>query len=115
MKATNSPLRHRNYEYASCSIQGVRNEECKFVQARAMSTATEFVLDPFESSKLAGLRYVTDSVPGITRRRRGKSFQYFDPEGKPVRDKEVLARIKSLVIPPAWTNVWICTRANGHL
>lgn len=80
-----------------------------------MSTTTEIVLDPVESSKLAGLRYVTDSIPGITRRRRGKSFQYFDPEGKPVRDKDILARIKSLVIPPAWTDVWICPRANGHL
>jgi DNA topoisomerase I len=80
-----------------------------------MSTATEIVLDPVESSKIAGLRYVTDAIPGITRRRRGKSFQYFDPDGKAIRDKDVLARIKSLVIPPAWTNVWICPRANGHL
>ena len=51
-----------------------------------MSTTTEIVLDPMESLKLAGLRYVTDSIPGITRRRRGKSFQYFDPDGKPIRD-----------------------------
>ncbi|HEY1578568.1 MAG TPA: DNA topoisomerase IB [Terracidiphilus sp.] len=80
-----------------------------------MSTTTEIVLDPVESSKLAGLRYVADSSPGITRRRRGKSFQYFDPDGKPIRDKEVIARIKSLAIPPAWTNVWICPRTNGHL
>ena len=80
-----------------------------------MSTATEIVLDPVESSKLAGLRYVTDSSPGITRKRRGKSFQYFDPDGKPIRDKDVIGRIKSLVIPPAWRKVWICPRANGHL
>jgi DNA topoisomerase I len=80
-----------------------------------MSTTTEIVLDPVESSRLAGLRYVSDSIPGITRRRRGKSFQYFDPDGKALRDKEILARIKSLVIPPAWTDVWICPRANGHL
>ena len=80
-----------------------------------MSTTTEIVLDPVEASKLAGLRYVTDSGPGITRRRRGKSFQYFDSEGRAVRDKEILGRIKSLVIPPAWNDVWICPRANGHL
>src|SRR5437763_12933943 len=80
-----------------------------------MSTTTEIVIDPVESSKLAGLRYVTDAKPGITRKRRGKSFQYFDPEGKAIRDKAELARIKSLAIPPAWTNVWICPRANGHL
>jgi DNA topoisomerase IB len=79
-----------------------------------MSTAaTEIVLDPVESSKLAGLRYVTDSIPGITRRRRGKSFQYFDPEGKPVRDKEVLARIKSLVIPLGNTPA-VCRKCYVH-
>jgi DNA topoisomerase I len=80
-----------------------------------MATATEVILDPVESSRLAGLRYVTDATPGITRKRRGKNFQYFDPDGKAIRDKETLARIKSLVIPPAWNEVWICTRANGHL
>ena len=80
-----------------------------------MSSTTEIVLDPVESSKLAGLRYVSDEKPGITRRRRGKSFQYFDPDGKPIRDKDEIARIKSLAIPPAWINVWICPRANGHL
>jgi DNA topoisomerase-1 len=80
-----------------------------------MSITSEIVLDPVESSKLAGLRYVSDEMPGFTRKHRGKSFQYFDTEGKPIRDKAVIARIKSLVIPPAWTNVWICPRANGHL
>lgn len=80
-----------------------------------MSTATELVLDPVESSRIAGLRYVSDTSPGIARRRRGKGFEYLDPDGKRVRDKEVLARIKSLAIPPAWKDVWICTRANGHL
>ena len=76
-----------------------------------MSSISETILDPVESSRLAGLRYMTDAKPGFTRRRRGKSFQYFDPDGKPIRNKEEIARIKSLVIPPAWTNVWICPRA----
>ncbi len=80
-----------------------------------MSTTTEIVLDPVESSKLAGLRYVTDTSPGFSRKRRGKSFQYLDTDGKPIRDNIVIARIKSLVIPPAWTDVWICRSANGHL
>ena len=80
-----------------------------------MSTTTEIVLDPVESSKLAGLRYVTDEMPGFRRKRRGKSFQYIDADGKVIRDKTVVARIKSLVIPPAWTDVWICRSANGHL
>ena len=73
------------------------------------------VLDPVQSAKDAGLRYVTDSQPGILRKRSGRGFRYFGPDGKAVRDPEVLARIKSLVIPPAWTNVWICTSPKGHL
>jgi DNA topoisomerase I len=71
--------------------------------------------DPVQSAKDAGLRYVTDAQPGILRKRRGKGFRYIGPDGKPVRDPEVLARIKSLVIPPAWTDVWICTNPRGHL
>jgi DNA topoisomerase-1 len=51
-----------------------------------MSISSEIALDPVESSKLAGLRYVTDDKPGITRRRRGKGFQYFDAEGKRITD-----------------------------
>jgi DNA topoisomerase IB len=53
--------------------------------------------------------------PGITRVRRGKGFQYFDPFGKPLEDAETLARIRSLAIPPAWTAVWICPYPNGHI
>jgi DNA topoisomerase-1 len=75
----------------------------------------KIVTDPVESAKEAGLRYVSDSKPGISRRRAGKGFRYFDAEGKPVRDKPTLARIRSLVIPPAWKDVWICPIANGHL
>src|SRR6201993_5277452 len=71
--------------------------------------------DPVQSAKDAGLRYVTDAQPGILRKRRGRGFRYIGPDGKPVRDPEVLARIKSLVIPPAWTDVWICTNPRGHL
>jgi DNA topoisomerase I len=79
------------------------------------SITTEMILDPVESSRLAHLRYLSDDTPGITRKRRGKNFQYFDPEGKPLRDKEVIGRIKSMAIPPAWTKVWICPHPNGHL
>lgn len=77
--------------------------------------ADELICDPVESSKLAGLRYVSDAKPGISRIRWGKSFRYFSADGKAVRDKATLARIKSIVIPPAWTDVWICGSANGHL
>jgi DNA topoisomerase I len=75
----------------------------------------EIVTDPVESAKAAGLRYVSDTRPGLRRRRSGKGFRYVDAEGKTVRDKETLARIKSLVIPPAWTGVWICPNPKGHL
>jgi DNA topoisomerase-1 len=77
--------------------------------------APEVKVDPVDSARAAGLRYVTDSGPGLTRRPRGKSFDYRDVDGEPIRDPDDLARIKSLVIPPAWTDVWICPKANGHL
>jgi DNA topoisomerase I len=73
------------------------------------------VADPVESAKSAGLRYVHDDLAGIRRKRCGKGFRYVDPDGKPVRDRETLKRIRSLAIPPAWTEVWVCPLANGHL
>lgn len=72
-------------------------------------------LAPPAAAKLAGLRYVHDDQPGIARRLRGKSFRYLDTDGQPVKDDETLARIKSLVIPPAWNDVWICKHPLGHL
>jgi DNA topoisomerase-1 len=77
-------------------------------------TVAVFV-DPVESAKAAGLRYVSDDRPGIRRKKRGKGFTYLDPQGQTVRDPKILERIAKLVIPPAWTDVWICTQANGHL
>jgi DNA topoisomerase-1 len=71
--------------------------------------------DPVQSAKDAGLRYVTDAKPGFARKRHGKSFRYFDVEGKPLKDAATLTRIRSLVIPPAWKDVWICPLPNGHL
>jgi DNA topoisomerase-1 len=68
-----------------------------------------------ESAKFAGLRYVTGEGPGIVRRRAGKGFSYVGVDAKPVRDKATLKRIASLVIPPAWENVWICPLENGHI
>jgi DNA topoisomerase-1 len=73
------------------------------------------VIEPREASRAAGLRYISDDGPGIRRLRRGKSFTYKDPDGKTVRDRATLKRIKSLAIPPAWTDVWICPMPNGHL
>ena len=71
--------------------------------------------DPVKSAKASGLRYVTDSSPGITRRRRGAGFCYFTADNRPLRNPAELRRIKSLAIPPAWKNVWICASPNGHL
>ena len=75
----------------------------------------ELITDPVESAKEAGLRYVTDAQPGIRRIRSGKGFRYVDAAGKPLRDAATLKRIRSLVIPPAWKEVWICADARGHL
>jgi len=71
--------------------------------------------DPREAARSAGLRYSSDAQPGIRRRRSGRGFTYVDSDGATVRDKEVLARIKALAIPPAWTDVWICRWPNGHI
>ncbi len=72
-------------------------------------------VDPIKSAKRAGLRYVNDADPGIRRLGSVKRFHYVGPSGRPLRDRKTLARIRSLVIPPAWTDVWICPYANGHI
>ncbi|MGE0871392.1 MAG: DNA topoisomerase IB [Kofleriaceae bacterium] len=61
------------------------------------------------------LRYTMDDAPGIRRVRRGKQFRYLRASGKPVSDRATLARIRALAIPPAWTDVWICPDADGHI
>ena len=68
-----------------------------------------------EAAQAAGLRYVSDAKPGIRRRRAGGGFSYVGPDGRTVRDKATLARIRSLAIPPAYVDVWICPTPNGHL
>jgi DNA topoisomerase I len=71
--------------------------------------------DPPAAAKAAGLRYVHDDRPGIQREPARDGFRYLDAKGEPVEDEATLKRIKSLAIPPAWTDVWICPQANGHL
>jgi DNA topoisomerase I len=61
------------------------------------------------------LRRVDCAGPGITRRRRGRGFEYVDEEGKRVADEEIIARIRELAIPPAWEDVWICSDPLGHI
>lgn len=63
----------------------------------------------------ASLRYSTDAEPGIQRSRKGKGFSYLNSKGSPIESAAVLDRISSLVIPPAWANVWICPHSNGYL
>jgi DNA topoisomerase-1 len=67
------------------------------------------------SARAAGLRYSTDARPGITRKRSGRGFSYRRPDGELLHDRAVLTRIRALAIPPAWTEVWICPDASGHL
>jgi DNA topoisomerase-1 len=68
-----------------------------------------------EAAKAAGLHYTTDAIPGIRRVKQRGGFAYIKPGGKPVTDKDELARIKALAIPPAYTDVWISTDPSGHL
>ena len=67
------------------------------------------------SARAAGLRYANCGAPGMTRQRRGKGFIYVDARGRQVRDRKTLARIRALVLPPAWTEVWIATDPRAHL
>ncbi len=71
--------------------------------------------DPLVTAKAAGLSYTSDSTPGYTRKKTGEGFSFYDTEGKLVKDKKLLQRFKHLVIPPAYTNVWISPKENGHL
>jgi DNA topoisomerase-1 len=73
------------------------------------------IVDPPAAAEQAGLVYVSDEEPGIRRRRAGKGFTFRNPDGSPVRDVATLQRIRSLAIPPAYTDVWICPDLDGHL
>lgn len=79
-----------------------------------MPPATDRV-DPKDAAQDAGLTYVSDDAPGITRRRAGKGWTYRDPKGRRISDKRRIAQINKLAIPPAWTDVWICPGPKGHL
>ncbi len=75
----------------------------------------ELIKDLATSAEAAGLRYISDTGPGITRRRAGKHFSYLGLDGAPIRDRAELDRIKGLGIPPAWKDVWICPDPLGHI
>ncbi|GAB3260128.1 DNA topoisomerase IB [Larkinella harenae] len=71
--------------------------------------------DRAKTARAVQLTYINDSAPGISRQRSGDHFTYRDSKGKLVDDDDTLDRIKKLALPPAWENVWICARPNGHL
>ena len=78
-------------------------------------TKPETLKNSVKAAQVAGLRYVCDDMPGIRREKSGKAFRYRYATGNLVQEAEILKRIKSLVIPPAWTEVWICPDPAGHL
>ncbi len=78
-------------------------------------TESTVTTDPIQAAEEIGLRYSTDGTPGYRRRRSGRGFSYLDTHGNRITDPRTLARIRSLAIPPAWTDVWICPSPNGHL
>jgi DNA topoisomerase I len=82
---------------------------------RDSSTLSAPITDPIAAAKAAHLIYVHDEWPGIRRKRVGTGFAYTGPDGRPVRDPEARARIRSLAIPPAYEDVWICPDPNGHI
>lgn len=73
------------------------------------------IVDPRDAAQFVGLRYVTDSEPGIRRKKTGKGFTYVRPDGETVRNNSTRQRIRKLAIPPAYRDVWICQTADGHL
>ena len=79
------------------------------------SAASQSARHHASHARAVGLRYMTDDAPGIQRRRQGSGFYYIRPDGSRVRDAVTLGRIRSLVIPPAWEEVWIAPSPNAHL
>lgn len=71
--------------------------------------------DPEEVAEAIGLRYVSDAEPGIRRQRSGADWEYLSRNGRRITNGRTLMRIKQLAIPPAWTDVWICSAPNGHI
>jgi len=82
------------------------------MQAIALTT---LVSDAIDAAKAAGLRYVSDDAPAITRTRAGRGFAYRERDGALIRDRAEIRRIRQLAIPPAWTGVWICANPLGHI
>jgi DNA topoisomerase-1 len=87
----------------------------KQIMNRLLQKLEKIGRDPKITAKAAGLRYVSDSAPGYTRKPSGKGFSFYDANGNMVKDKELIARFNKMVIPPAYTNIWISPYENSHL
>lgn len=92
----------------SVTVTGIVQGHAPMSSAPAMESARELL-------EQEGLRHVSDAKPGITRKRRGRGFAYYDTRGELIRDERKLERIRAIGVPPAWTDVWICPTANGHI
>src|SRR5690349_6309621 len=87
-----------------------------FAAKRQRKTNTSSLrVEPEVAARQAGLTYVDDAQPGISRQKHGNSLRFVGPRGYAIKDRRTLIRIRSLVTPPAWTVVWICTLEDGHL
>src|SRR5690606_31692116 len=87
----------------------------KSAVALAVKAITPIAAESLAAARDAGLRYVNDAEPGIRREETALGFRYRAPDGRPVRDREALRRIRNLVVPPAWRDVWICPSPDGHI
>jgi DNA topoisomerase I len=92
-----------------------RDGSARYRPRKSPAPTLETVSDPAESAEAAGLRYVSDTMPGIRRKKSGSGFSYVSPEGRTIKDSATLARLRALAIPPAYTDVWICPNPNGHI
>lgn len=90
------------------------NKTEELIQKIPAKKIEKIINDPAKTAAAVNLVYVQDTGPGIVRQKAGKSFTYLQ-EDKKLNSKELLERIKKIVIPPAWENVWICALENGHL
>ena len=99
------------------NIQTKLKYSCLVISAmnRLLKKLEKIGRDPKTTAKAVGLRYVSDSSPGYTRKKSGKGWSYYDADGILVKDKELINRFNKLVIPPAYTGVWISPYENGHL
>src|SRR5438477_1535376 len=105
----------RRYNLKSCLARIRSMPSSKSCAEKKKIDEIEIAPDPVEVAEEAGLRYVSDEQPGYTRKAKGDDFEYFDTEGKKIRDETRLLRIKRIGVPPAYTDVWICPSANGHI